>query len=80
MHWEAGIGPGVWTFNTELISIWGHCSECSKNAIVVRFMGEKRGKIFGLLEHSVDFMAERQGETENKWLKDRERRVKDNKP
>lgn len=58
MHWEAGIGLGVWTFDTGLISVWGPHSKRSKAAIVVRF-GENRGEIFGFLEHSVDFVNER---------------------
>ena len=58
MHWEAGIGPGVWTFDTGLIGVWGPHSKRSKSAIVVR-LRENRGEIFRFLERSVDFVNER---------------------
>lgn len=62
MPCKAGIGPGVWTFDTGLISVWGPRSKRSKTAIVVRF-GENRGEILGSLEQHSGF-SERATDTE----------------
>lgn len=74
MHWEAGIGPGVWAFDTGLIGVWGPRSERSKTAIVVRFE-KNRGEIFGSLEPHSGF-RERVMDVESYGLKERWSRLK----
>lgn len=75
MHCKAGIGPGVWTFDTGLIGVWGPRSKRSKTAIVVRF-GENRGEIFESLEQHSGF-SERATDTENAWSERERERTED---
>lgn len=69
MHWELGIGLGVWTFNTGLISVQGPRSKRSKTPIVVRF-GENRGEIFGSPEQHSG-VCEWVRDLENIWREER---------
>lgn len=81
MPCKAGIGPGVWTFDTGLIGVCqclergGPRSKRSKTAIVVRF-GENSGEIFGSLEQHSGF-SERATDTGKNTRRERERARKD---
>lgn len=59
MHWDAGTGPFVCTFDTELISIRPLVLSVQRPPLLWDSV-QNRGEMFRFSEHSLDFMKPRQ--------------------